>query len=137
MHLTAQRRVLIIDSNEDTSFVISTLLAQSGFEAVISRNAEEGLELADSRHFDAFVIDEHLFDASGFEMCWRLVERYPTAPIIIHTEDSLRVRYEQEEKVKEERCAASALLFKPLGMFQLVPKLRRLLSSVADTQLCN
>jgi CheY-like chemotaxis protein len=41
MYLAHARRVMVVDHNEDTSFVITTLLSQAGIEVCVAKTASE------------------------------------------------------------------------------------------------
>jgi DNA-binding response OmpR family regulator len=116
------RRVLCVDDNEDTCFMLTALLGRS-YEAASAGNAHDALELARSEHFDLYVIDTMLGDSSGLDLCRRIRELDAQTPIIFYS----GAVYE-EDKEEGLRAGAQAYVAKP-GINKLLETAARLLEN--------
>ncbi|HXC97500.1 MAG TPA: response regulator [Edaphobacter sp.] len=80
-------KVLVIDDNEAHAQGLSELLELSGFAAIYAVTGEKGIELALSESVNAVLLDLHLPDMTGYEVCRRLRSHPATAnlAIVFHT----------------------------------------------------
>ena len=92
-----QRKCLIlcVDDHEDTSEMLKLLLSHEDAEVVTAVTMAEALELAQSQNFDLYVLDKHLPDGSGIELCRKLVEVTPNVPCMFYTGDAYEVHRQQ------------------------------------------
>jgi DNA-binding response OmpR family regulator len=81
-------RVLCIDDHEDTSEMLKLLLAQEDYEVVTAVTMQEAMQLAKTQEFDLYVLDRHLPDGSGLELCAKLGEDTPGVPCIFYSGDA-------------------------------------------------
>ena len=65
-------KVLVIDDNEAHASGLAELLEYSGFEAAYATSGYAGMERAQTSEFDAVLLDVHLPDIDGYEVCRRL-----------------------------------------------------------------
>jgi two-component system response regulator ResD len=87
----AKCRILCVDDHEDTSEMLTLLLAQEDYEVVTAVTVEEALKLAKSEDFDLYVLDKRLPDGSGLELCKQLSEATPDVPCMFYTGDAYEV----------------------------------------------
>lgn len=80
-------RILFIDDDESTVWLVSTLLKHNGFEVVEATNPEEGLKLAYQNHPDLVLLDIMMPTMDGWEVCRRLREM-SDVPIVFLTAKS-------------------------------------------------
>lgn len=78
-------RVLCVDDNDDTCFMLRTLLGTSGYEVETAASVGDALRLARTESFDLFVIDNRYPDGTGVELCRRLRETRPGTGIIFYS----------------------------------------------------
>lgn len=71
----ARHSVLVVDDNETALYALSRHLRAGGFNVVEANGGAKALELVD--FVSALVLDVHLPDLLGFEVC-RLVRERPT-----------------------------------------------------------
>ena len=92
-----QRKCLIlcVDDHEDTSEMLKLLLSHEDAEVVTAVTMAQALELAQSQNFDLYVLDKHLPDGSGIELCRKLVEVTPNVPCMFYTGDAYEVHRQQ------------------------------------------
>src|SRR5436190_4139337 len=81
-------RVLIIDDHQDTSEMLKLLLSEEDYEVKVALTVEEALRLVSSEEFDLYVLDKHLPDGSGLELCTKLNQVTPGIPCIFYTGDA-------------------------------------------------
>ena len=68
----AKPRVLVVDDTESQRYAIVRALRNEGFEVAEAESGAQALEIAGRTPFDAVVLDVHLPDMDGFEICRRL-----------------------------------------------------------------
>jgi DNA-binding response OmpR family regulator len=81
-------RILCIDDHEDTSEMLKLLLSQEDYEVMTAVSMQEALQLAMSHEFDLYVLDKHLPDGSGLELCSKLNEATPGISCIFYSGDA-------------------------------------------------
>ena len=62
------RKILIIDDDEDLSMIITDMLESKDFEVSYAASSEEAFDILSERSFDIILLDINLPDASGFEI---------------------------------------------------------------------
>jgi CheY-like chemotaxis protein len=65
-------RVLLVDDNEDTGFVLSRLLSRAGHETRVAVNGEQALQLAAEFQPETVLLDIRLPAMDGYEVARRL-----------------------------------------------------------------
>ena len=68
--------------------MLKLLLSQEDYEVVTALNCEEALRLATAQEFDLFVMDRHLPDGSGLQLCRDLAKARPGVPSIFYSGDA-------------------------------------------------
>ena len=87
--------ILCVDDHEDTSEMLKLLLAHEDYEVVTAVTSAEALSLAQSQEFDLYVLDKHLPDGSGLELCSKLSEVTPGVPCMFYTGDAYEIHRQQ------------------------------------------
>ena len=118
----AKCRVLCIDDHEDTSEMLKLLLTQEDYEVVTAVTMREALRLAASQEFDLYVLDSHLPDGSGLELCAKLNEATPGVPCIFYTGDAYDIH-----RLEGLAAGADDYVAKP-DIDGLIESVRKLLS---------
>ena len=85
---TAKFRILCVDHNDDTRFIVSTLLKQSDYAAVTANSIRDALRLAEQQRFDLYILDQVLPDGAGADLCKTLRAFNRHAPVIFYAEDA-------------------------------------------------
>jgi len=78
-------KVLCVEDNEDECDLIKEIL--SAYEVVCVPTVAEGCALLDTTKFALVVMDEHLPDGSGLELCSRHSKTNAATPVIIVSGD--------------------------------------------------
>jgi CheY-like chemotaxis protein len=78
-------RILYLEDDETMRYYVSSLLRAAGYEVVLAENLVEGLRLAKSKDYDLYLLDHHLPDGTGIELC-RLIRTFDTlTPILFYS----------------------------------------------------
>jgi len=94
MKFPNRHRVLYAEDNEDSCFMVSTMCELAGIEVVTTKTVAEAWRLAQSEHFDLYLLDSRFPDGDGLELCRRLREYAPHTPILIYSGNA----YEADKK---------------------------------------
>ncbi len=114
--------ILCIDDHEDTSEILKLILAQEDYEVTIAVTAHQALELASSQEFDLYVLDRHLPDGSGLELCQKFGALTPGVPCIFYSGDAYDIH-----RSEAFAAGADAYVVKP-DIEKLIDSVRQLLS---------
>jgi DNA-binding response OmpR family regulator len=74
-----------VDDNDDTCFLLQTLLGREGFEVKTADSFVEALGLARTEEFDLFVLDSCYPEGAGADLCRQLRRIRPGTPVIFYT----------------------------------------------------
>lgn len=88
-------RILCVDDHQDSAEMLHTLLLGEDYEVAIANSMEEGLRLAKSDAFDLYVLDRHLPDGTGLELCRKLNGLTPDVPCIFYSGDAYEIHRRQ------------------------------------------
>jgi two-component system NtrC family sensor kinase len=117
-------RILIVDDREQNRYVLSRILQQAGYESEHAGSGRVALEKA--RLLPSLVIlDVHLPDASGFEVCQQIKKDPRTAHIPVLQISASFVS--GEDKAKALEAGADTYLTHPIDGVVLVATVRSLL----------
>ena len=78
-------KIMIVDDNENTRKLTSTVLMQNGYDTVCACDGEEGLEIMDRIHVDLIILDVMMPKMNGFEFTRTLRECGWETPILMVT----------------------------------------------------
>ncbi len=116
--------VLVVDDNPAMKYSMARILRAQGYRTVEAAGGAEALEL--SEFVSAVVIDVHLPDLNGFEVCRLLRSRRSTAQLpIIHFSAA---RIDEADAKEAAECGANAFMVAPVDATELTKKLDRLLA---------
>ncbi|MCA1589286.1 MAG: response regulator [Acidobacteria bacterium] len=120
-------RILYVDDNLDMWELVRMLLRN--FEVDCVRGMDDALQSCGSNNFDLFILDYHLSDGTGFDLCQQLRLQKIQTPILFITGSSSVT----EEKVFS--IGGQALMWKNDASFidNLEPAVVRLMESKQQT----
>ncbi len=102
-------RILLIEDTEDDAELVRMELERRGFRVLVAQDLNRGLRFLRAGRADVVLLDLALPDVvSEFDGLQRIVEGFPTIPVIVYTGEAA------EEDVRDEalRHGAAACLFK-------------------------
>jgi two-component system phosphate regulon response regulator PhoB len=117
----ARRRVLCVDDDTDTCEIMSIAWQNSYYELALAHTYAEALTRALEGNFDVILLDSHLPDGSGIDLCQQIREADQQTPIIFYSADAMPKHIE-----KAMEAGATTYLTKPLspdGVEQEIEKL--------------
>ena len=120
-------RVLVVDDEPQILRALRTSLRGAGYEVDTAETAEGALTAAAMRPPEAVVLDLVLPDGSGTDVA-RELRAWSSAPIIV-----LSAVGEEREKVAALDAGADDYVTKPVGIDELLARLRAVLRRTAPT----
>lgn len=120
--------ILIIDDNEANRYTTRLMLERAGFDVREAETGRRGLELADEGP-DLVIVDLHLPDISGVEICRRLKTSARTSVMpVLH----VTAMYPgSEERTQALAAGADGYLTRPLDTDQLLATIKAVLAQRA------
>jgi CheY-like chemotaxis protein len=116
--------ILTADDSETNRYIISRILSKAGFEVVGAATGLETLRLA-TQQPDLIVLDIHLPDMNGFDICRQLKADPETKSIpIIHLSASF---VKSQDKVQGLDGGADGYLTQPVEPAELIATINSLL----------
>ena len=120
-------RVLVVDDEEQILRALRTSLRAAGYEVETAATAEEALAKAAMRPPEAVILDLVLPDGTGTEVA-RELRTWSSAPIIV-----LSALGDEREKVAALDAGADDYVTKPVGLDELLARLRAVLRRTTTT----
>jgi signal transduction histidine kinase len=120
----SQHKLLVINDDPATRYAIARVLRNAGFQTVEAATGTEGLQAAQAEDLSAMVVDVHLPDIDGFELCRILRSQGATSRMpVLH----LSAAYvTDEDKVRGLDSGADAYLTHPVEPAVLVATVQAL-----------
>jgi DNA-binding response OmpR family regulator len=119
-------RILCAEDNEDTCFLLQTLLGQENYAVESADTVEKALALAKKESFDLYLLANRFEDGTGLELCLKIREFDRRTPIIFYS--GAAYEKDQEEAL---RAGAQAYIVKP-GIDGIVETIKALLSKAKE-----
>jgi two-component system KDP operon response regulator KdpE len=120
-----EARVLVVDDEQQILRALRTSLRAAGYEVETADTAEGALAAAALRPPEAVILDLVLPDGSGTDVC-RELRTWSSAPVIV-----LSAVGEEREKVAALDAGADDYVTKPVGIDELLARLRAVLRRTA------
>ncbi|MFK8022619.1 MAG: response regulator transcription factor [Ilumatobacter sp.] len=131
---SAAARVLVVDDEENISFLVSSALRVEGFDVVTAPDGRTALSEASRFAPDVIVLDVMLGDLDGFQVLERLRASGNTAPVLF-----LTARHDTADRVRGLTAGGDDYIVKPFALEELVARvhvaLRRRANHLVTTQL--
>ena len=115
-------RILCVDDDDDTCFLLTTLLGRSGLEAVCVPDSTAALRLIAGEQFSLYVIDGQLPGVSGLTLCEQIRALDRQTPVIIFSGHG-----HVSDRAAGLHAGANAYIVKP-SIEILIPTVKRLLN---------
>jgi two-component system KDP operon response regulator KdpE len=123
-----KKRILVVDDEPQITRVLRTALTGSGYEVRTADDGHSGLRSAREWQPDLVITDVSMPNMSGIELC-RELRSESTLPIIV-----LSVKGEEKTKVEALDAGADDYVTKPVGMDELLARVRRNLARTQPTE---
>src|SRR5258708_4596191 len=112
------QKILVIDDDENTLWLVGTLLQHHDFDVIKTTSANEGMDLAREQKPDLVLLDVMMPDMDGWEVCRRLRET-SAVPIIFITAKSA-----VKDVVKGLEIGGDDYVVKPFDNHELLARIR-------------
>ena len=122
-----KRRILCVDDDEDTCFMLSHLLKRENYEVTTAKSVSEALQLAQNESFNLYILDEWFPVDAGLVLCRKLREFDPHTPIIFYSGAAF-----DSDKEEALHAGAQAFVAKPYAE-ELISTVRHLLTDNHET----
>ncbi len=111
-----QKNVLVVDDDEDLSYIISDMLESYGYNVLIAENADKAFELLSENIFHLLLLDINLPDSTGFEICKELRE-VSSVPVVFAS-----ARTSETDRITGFDIGGDDYLPKPYSMKELLAR---------------
>ena len=119
--------ILVCDDTDAKRYVISSWLRRAGYQVVEAATGNEALDLVAGGSLDLAVLDVHLPDMNGFEVCRAIKQGPRTAAMPVLHISAIAVDPEQRSAGLD--YGADAYLVDPIEPLELLSTVRALLRS--------
>lgn len=116
-----EKEILIIDDDEDLSFIISEMLESYGYTVTCAVDAESAYDLLSENTYHLILLDINLPDSTGFELCQEL-RRVSTVPVIFAS-----ARTSETDRITGFDIGGDDYLPKPYSMKELLSRVNALM----------
>ena len=123
-----KKRILVVDDEPQITRVLRTSLTGSGYEVRTANDGHAGLRSAREWQPDLVITDVSMPNMNGIELCSQLRSE-SAVPIIV-----LSVKGEEKTKVEALDAGADDYVTKPIGMDELLARVRRNLARTEPTE---
>lgn len=101
-------RILFVDDNDDTCFMVVMLLRRSDYEVITANCVASGLNLAQHETFDLYLLDNRFTDGTGQDLCKKIRAFDQETPIVFYSGDAYEI-----DKQRALSSGAQAYVIKP------------------------
>lgn len=124
-----KRRILCVDDDEDTCFMLTYLLGQENYEVTTTKTVSEALQLAQNESFNLYILDEWFPREAGLGLCRKVREFDPQTPIIFYSGAAF-----DSDREEALYAGAQAFVAKPY-VEELIETVHRLLADKQETSM--
>lgn len=117
----AKKQILIIDDDEDLSFIVSEMLESYGYGVTCAADSESAFELLSENTYHLILLDINLPDTTGFELC-KEFRRVSTVPVIFAS-----ARTSESDRITGFDIGGDDYLPKPYSMKELLSRVNALI----------
>lgn len=115
------KKILIVDDDEDLSFIISEMLEGCGYSTAHASTAEEAFTVLTESKFHLILLDINLPDSTGFEICRQLRET-SSVPVIFAS-----ARTSEDDRITGFDTGGDDYIPKPYSMKELLSRVNALM----------
>lgn len=108
-------KILLVEDDENLSFVIKDNLEEHGFEVFCCADGKEGLKVFQKMNFDLCLLDVMLPKMDGFDLATEIRKKNENVPLIFLTAKGLK-----EDKIQGFTIGADDYITKPFSIEELV-----------------
>lgn len=117
----SEKQILIIDDDEDLSFIISEMLESYDYKVTCAPDSDKAFELLSENTYHLILLDINLPDMTGFELCKEL-RSVSTVPVIFAS-----ARTSETDRITGFDIGGDDYLPKPYSMKELLSRVNALM----------
>jgi DNA-binding response OmpR family regulator len=116
-HARHQPTVLLVEDDEATRNVMTRILVREGYLTLTAESSHDALSIlrAPLEPIDVVILDVHLPDVSGIDLCARIRELNPTLPVVVCTGEA-----DTEEAAQLLQMGVHRYFRKPIAIEELL-----------------
>lgn len=118
-------KILLVEDDEDISDNAALFLEHKGHQVTIVDNGADGLEQMRYGNFEIIILDGHLPDMDGLELCNSYREEGGKVPVLMATG-----RSSSADQQRGQEVGVNGYIVKPYSLEDLLIKINSILSSV-------
>ena len=122
-------RILYVEEHAESCELLALWLGGYGYELVSANTLSEGLRLAKSGTFDAYILSGKFIDGTGLELCLLIRQFDPATSIVFYS-----ALARDSDLVAAVDAGAQAYLIKPNDFEQIAPTIKRLINTKTLTK---
>jgi two-component system OmpR family response regulator len=122
MATTPSARILVVDDEENITFLLRSALRHFGFDVEVASDGRGALRTVRARPPDLVVLDVMLPDVDGFEICRRMRNEGIDTPVLF-----LTARDGSDEAVRGLTLGGDDYVTKPFSLEEVVARVQALL----------
>lgn len=115
------KSILVIDDDEDLSYIITDMLESYGYSVTCAENSEAAFRLLSAHNYHLILLDINLPDTTGFELC-REIRRASNVPIVFAS-----ARTSETDRITGFDIGGDDYLPKPYSMQELLSRVNALI----------
>lgn len=116
-----RKHILIIDDDEDLSFIISEMLEDHGYKVSLAENAAAAFDMLSENKYHLVLLDINLPETTGFEICKKL-RKASSVPVIFAS-----ARTSETDRITGFDIGGDDYLPKPYSMKELLSRVNALI----------
>lgn len=125
MHDKKQRKILVIEDEQDIAELVSLHLRDAGFAVTIAEDGHAGMREACGRDWDLVILDIRLPGPDGLSICQALRKNQDYVPILMLTSKTAEL-----DRVLGLELGADDYVSKPFSVSELVARTKAILRRV-------
>ena len=125
------KRILLVDDDEDFLLIHSSLLSSHGYEVITAESEKECREILEASKPDLIILDVMMeYLDSGFDLSKEIKSKFPSVPIILLTSiiEETGLPIPASEEARKKLLNADAFINKPVNQENLLATIKELLS---------
>lgn len=119
------KTILIIDDSSTNNLLFQSILEENGFDVIVSTTGKAGLAAMQKNKADLVLLDVMMPGLDGFDVLKKIKEdeKNQSVPVLM-----LTAKKDSESMKKALDLGATDYLIKPVGIKEIVEKIRKVLN---------
>ena len=126
---TTEKRILLVEDDDDIADLLELHLGDEGHRVVAVNDGDEGLDRALNEEYDLIVLDIMLPGTDGFDICRRLRQEKCPTPILMVT-----AKTEEVDRVLGLELGADDYITKPFSIREVLARVKAIFRRVEVDQ---